>query len=182
MLAATRRASAASAFAQADARRGRARGRPGAGTLGQRYGSKRGLLLAALRERSVGVRAAFAVAAPPHASRSRALHAALVGSAGPVGAREAFANHLGVLALDVADPEFRRIAERWFERAREQLAGAAHRRGRGRGAAHRRRPGRARARHPGAYNGALGLWAVTGTGSLADTLRADVGAVLSPWR
>ena len=35
--------------------------------------------------------------------------------------REAYANHLGVLALDVGDPDFRRIAERWFARVLEEL-------------------------------------------------------------
>ena len=90
-------------------------------TLAERYGSKRALLLAALEPAPDGVAAAFAAARGAHAAPLDALHAALAALSAPVGTREAYANHLGVLALDVGDPDFRRIAERWFARALDEV-------------------------------------------------------------
>ena len=151
-------------------------------TLAERYGSKRALLLAAVQDAPDGAAAAFAAARAEHPSPLAALHAALAALAGPVATREAFANHLGILVLDVAEPAFRQVSERWFGRALEQLeALLAEARAAGEltPAADPERLARAVLV---AYNGALILWSVAGDGPLADGLRDDVDAVLSPWR
>ncbi|MDP9400073.1 MAG: TetR/AcrR family transcriptional regulator, partial [Actinomycetota bacterium] len=107
---------------------------------------------------------------------------ALVALAAPVGRREAFARHLAVLELDVADPDFRAVAAEHHAAARAALAGllaAAVEDGTLLPAA---RPDRlARALH-NAYQGALISWAVSGEGSLEAALRDDLEAVLEPWR
>ena len=90
-------------------------------TLAERYGSKRALLLAALEPAPDGVAAVFEAVRASHERPLDALHGALAALSAPVRTREAYANHLGVLALDVGDPDFRRIAERWFGRALEEV-------------------------------------------------------------
>ncbi len=151
-------------------------------TLAERYGSKRALLLAALEPAPDGVATAFAAARGAHAAPLDALHAALAALSAPVGTREAYANHLGVLALDVGDPDFRRIAERWFARALDEvhvLLAEAVARGDLVGGADPTAVARAVLV---AYNGSLALWAVSGGGELGDVLRGDVEAVLAPRR
>jgi AcrR family transcriptional regulator len=151
-------------------------------TLAERYGSKRALLLAALESAPDGVAAAFGAARAAHEEPLEALHGALAALSAPVRTREAYANHLGVLALDVGDPDFRRIAERWFARVLEELGAlvaAAEARGELVAAVDAARVARAVLV---AYNGALGLWAVAGGGPLPEVLRGDVEAVLAPWR
>jgi AcrR family transcriptional regulator len=151
-------------------------------TLAERYGSKRALLLAALESAPDGVAAVFATARAAHDAPLDALHATLAALSAPVRTREAFANHLGMLALDVGDPDFRRIAERWFAQVLEQLrvlvADAAARGDLVAGTD----AGQVARAVLVAYNGALGLWAVMGGGALPNVLRGDVEAVLAPWR
>lgn len=151
-------------------------------TLAERYGSKRALLLAALEPAPDGVAAVFDAARATHEAPLDALHGALAALSAPVRTREAYANHLGVLALDVGDPDFRRIAERWFARVLEELRALlveAVARGELVAGADAGRVARAVLV---AYNGSLGLWAVAGGGPLGDVLRGDVDAVLAPWR
>jgi AcrR family transcriptional regulator len=153
-----------------------------ASTLTERYGSKRALLLAAVEDAPDCAAAAFSAARAEHSSPLAALHAALAALAGAVATREAFANHLGILVLDVAEPAFRQVSERWFERALDELEALlaeARVAGELEPAADPERLARAVLV---AYNGALILWSVTGDGALADSLRDDVDAVLSPWR
>ena len=151
-------------------------------TLAERYGSKRALLLAALEPAPDGVAAVFAAARAEADSPVAALHGALAALSTPVRTREAYANNLGVLALDVGDPDFRRIAERWFARVLDELrALVTDAAARGELAAGTDPAPVARAVLV-AYNGSLALWAVTGGGALADALRGDVEAVLAPWR
>jgi AcrR family transcriptional regulator len=151
-------------------------------TLAERYGSKRALLLAAVQDAPDDAAETFAAARAAHSSPLAALHSALAALASSVATREAFANQLGILALDVADADFRQVAERWFERTHDRLrsllADAL--------AAGELRPDADAAQLARAvlvaYNGALIVWSVTGTGPLAGSLRDDIDAVLSPWR
>lgn len=140
-------------------------------TLAERYGSKRALLLAAAKS------AARTVPPEGDAASSSPRDAAveyLAGLARDVGDRRAFAHHLAFLELDVADPEFRAAAADHVAAvlARLESLGLSAR--------------DARALYV-AYNGALVLWALTGDGSLEDSLRADLshapepgGASMSP--
>ena len=79
-------------------------------TLLQRFGSKRGMLLAFAAQGAGGVREAFASARAAVDSPLEALVGALSALAGPVREREAMANHLAFLQMDLSDPEFNRHA------------------------------------------------------------------------
>jgi len=128
-------------------------------TLAERYGSKRALLLAAVKSASRALPASTP-AAPAATPRDAAVDY-LVGLARHVGDRRAFAHHLAFLELDVADEEFRAAAAEHVAAvlARLESFGLS--------------APEARALYV-AYNGALVLWALTGEGSLEDSLRADL--------
>jgi AcrR family transcriptional regulator len=129
-------------------------------TLAERYGSKRGLLLAAAKSAARSAAEASPAAAPAETPRAAAVEY-LVSLARHVGDRRAFAHHLAFLELDVADPEFRAAAADHVAAvlARLESFGLSAR--------------GARALYV-AYNGALVLWALTGEGSLEASLRADL--------
>ena len=82
------------------------------GTLVQRFGSKRGLLLA-LAARAAAHADADALLArvrAEHAAALTALAALIVASAASMSTPETFANHLAFLCIDLTDPEFRPFA------------------------------------------------------------------------
>jgi AcrR family transcriptional regulator len=137
-------------------------------TLAERYGSKRALLLAAAKSAARGVERAFGAAAGespeaaagPRSPREAAIEF-LVALASPVSDRRAFAHHLALLELDVADAEFRAAAAGHVAAVLDRLR------------AFGLTDAEARRLYV-AYNGALVLWALAGEGSLADALRADL--------
>ena len=150
-------------------------------TLIQRFGSKRGLLVA-YAEYAVGTIA-------PQFEAARAEHrsplAALFGALGRVTERmttpEALANSLSMLQLDLTDPDFNRHARRYLEVAQAEiraLFAAAVAAGE-LAPCDTDRP--ARAVHT-AYNGSLVFWAIRQEGPLGDWLRADLELVLTPHR
>jgi AcrR family transcriptional regulator len=126
-------------------------------TLAERFGSKRALLLAAARHAAAEVRL-------PEGD----VVDALVALAAGVGDRRAFAHQLALLELDVSDAEFGAAAAVHAARVQAQLA------------ARLGDAGLARALHV-AYNGSLVVWALSGSGPLESTLRADLDAVLRAW-
>jgi len=79
-------------------------------TLVQRFGSKRGLLLAVARQGASGVREEFARIRARHRSPLRALAGVAVCMAQMAKTPEALANGLAFLEMDLADPEFHRLA------------------------------------------------------------------------
>jgi AcrR family transcriptional regulator len=92
-------------------------------TLVQRFGSKRGLLLA-VAERSVdGVREPFAAARRRNPSPLGALREALIELAGSIDDPDELANHISFLQLDLSDPEFRALGLRWWNAAAHQIGG-----------------------------------------------------------
>jgi len=129
-------------------------------TLAERYGSKRALLLAAAKSAARAPGAAPSSARAASSPRDAAV-GYLISLARHVGDRRAFAHHLAFLELDVADPEFRAAAAGHVAAvlARLEAFGLS--------------AGEARALYV-AYNGALVLWALSGEGSLEDSLRADL--------
>ena len=140
-------------------------------TLVQRFGSKRGLLLALARRRTE-----FGGAGP---TRLEALIAGLVELSATVRTPEALANNLAFLQLDLSDPEFRAEAVAHFEAMREhveaqlraavaadELAGVDVE--------------RLAESVVTVYNGALISWAVLRAGPLEDWLRRQLAAVLPP--
>ncbi|MET8546775.1 TetR/AcrR family transcriptional regulator [Kitasatospora sp. NPDC004799] len=76
-------------------------------TLSQRFGSKRGLLLAFAADAAANAAAPYRRARAAHDSPLAALHAAADEFAGHMSTPEELANHLGMLQLDLSDPEFR---------------------------------------------------------------------------
>jgi len=135
-------------------------------TVAERFGSKRALLLAAAEHAAGDATAGLESARRRHPEPRDAAVEWLAGATRGVRTRRALANHLAFLALDVADPQFRAAAARHAAARRaalERLLGDA---------------ALARAVEV-AYNGSLITWAVSGTGTLAESVRRDLRAVLS---
>ena len=151
-------------------------------TLVQRFGSKRGLLLALAKRGSEGGASPFETARAADRSPLAALHAALAALASRVDTPEQMANNLGFLQLDLTDPEFREHAaadaRRTGRRIAELLTEAVEV---GELDARVNIPGLARAVQV-AYNGSLILWSLTGDTPLEQALRTDVEEVLHPYR
>jgi AcrR family transcriptional regulator len=150
-------------------------------TLVQRFGSKRGLLLAFARQGAPAAQDHFAVIRRRQRSPTRALLAALSGMAGPVDSPEALANHLTVLQLDLTDPEFHALA---LEHARvvrgelQALLDDAVQAG-------ELRPcdtARLATALQVAYNGALVTWAIHRRGRLDAWIRGQAELLLQPYR
>jgi AcrR family transcriptional regulator len=76
-------------------------------TLVQRFGSKRGLMLALWAAAVEGVDACFAMMRPGYPSPLDALLAAATMMSRHTRSAEEMANHLAFLQIDVSDPEFR---------------------------------------------------------------------------
>jgi len=89
-------------------------------TLVQRFGSKRGLLLALAESSAGSVDACFAGIRAAHSSPLDALLAAATDMTRYVESPEVLANHLAFLQLDLSDPEFHHLA---LENARRLRAG-----------------------------------------------------------
>lgn len=152
------------------------------GTLMQRFGSKRGLLLAIADHSLDGMTERPARIRARHPSAVAALTALLVEWAEPLATPESYANHLAFLCVDLTDPDFhqRALAVQRAQRAAVTglLAEAAE-------AGELRRDG-----SPGvdalaeaalaASSGAGLLWAVDREGTLAQRLSAALATVLAP--
>ncbi|MEU4730444.1 helix-turn-helix domain-containing protein [Streptomyces sp. NPDC023588] len=76
-------------------------------TLSQRFGSKRGLLLAFAADAAANAAAPYRRARSAYDSPLAALHAVADEFARHMSTPEEMANHLGMLQLDLSDPEFR---------------------------------------------------------------------------
>jgi AcrR family transcriptional regulator len=76
-------------------------------TLVQRFGSKRGLMLALWAAALDGIDACFAMIRPAHASPLEAVIAAATELARHSSSAEELSNHLAFLQIDLSDPEFR---------------------------------------------------------------------------
>ncbi|MGW1341778.1 TetR/AcrR family transcriptional regulator [Kribbella sp. NPDC002412] len=150
-------------------------------TLLQRFGSKRGLLLASAARSPLMVLRAVEEAAARNTSPLATLRDFALTAVAHIKHREELGNGLGFVQLDVADPEFRAHAlahsaaivdscARLYLAARE--AGEL-------------RPDTdvpALARHTlVCFNGALQVWAVTGWGSLPDFLTEQLDLMIAPY-
>ena len=89
-------------------------------TLVQRFGSKRGLMLALAEQGVAAVDACFAAARAAHRTPLAALVAAATEMTRYVDTPEEMANHLAFLQIDLSDPEFYRLM---FENSTRTLAG-----------------------------------------------------------
>jgi AcrR family transcriptional regulator len=148
--------------------------------LVQRFGSKRGLLLALARQRAAEVHADFASGRASYPSPTDALMETLAGMTHHVDTPEALSHHLAFALMDLHDPDFHRAA---FDHARamlDEIGGALY----AMVAAGELSPcdtGSVARTVQTAYNGALVTWAVYRQGTLAEWLRGEIEAVLEPW-
>ena len=150
-------------------------------TLVQRFASKRGLLLALAERAEEGARRPFERARRAHDSPLAALSAAMAGFA-DANTREELANHLTFLHMDLTDPEFHAHARTHAEVMGGEIA-ALLREAVAAGELAQDVDVEALSRAVRVtYNGSLIMWALTGDGALADTLRADLDALLAPYR
>jgi AcrR family transcriptional regulator len=148
-------------------------------TLVQRFGSKRGLLLAVSERSAARAGAGLRRAADGRRSALGALRAGLLADAGDVDDPRVFANHLAFLQLELADPEFHRHVRVHAERVAKEIRGlldVAVARGelRDTDTAQLARTVQT------AYNGALITWAIHRRGSLRRWVARELGAVLAP--
>ncbi|GAB2925604.1 TetR/AcrR family transcriptional regulator [Nonomuraea fastidiosa] len=150
-------------------------------TLVQRFGSKRGLLLALAAHAADTAGRPFEQARQEHGSPLEALRAALIHLSEGVATPEDLAGSLGFLQLDLTDPEFRAHAAEHARRVRDEIAAlldAAVTGGElatGTDAA-----ALAKAVHV-AYNGALILWGLTGDGPLPAAMAEAIDQALRPY-
>jgi AcrR family transcriptional regulator len=150
-------------------------------TLLQRFGSKRGLLLAVAGRGAEAVGAIFAAARAAHPAPLAALHAALTDLVAGIDSPAILANHLAFLQLDLTDPDLRTNAVRHSREMRHEirhLLEAAIAAG-DLVAADGERLAQA---VQTTYNGALLTWAIDGRGDLADWLRLEIDFLLAPYR
>lgn len=152
-----------------------------AATLVQRFGSKRGLLLALAERSAPAARRPFERARNRHDSPLAAMRAAIAGFA-DVRSREELANQLTFLHMDLTDPQFHAHARRHAEVMGREIAAllseavAAGELAEDVDIAQLARAVRV------TYNGSLIMWALTGDGALADAVRADLETLLTPYR
>lgn len=150
------------------------------GTLVQRFGSKRGLLLALAKQSARDADASHERVREGHPSALAALRAFAVETASEMTTPERYANHLAFLCMDLTDPELHEQAlavHRANGRVIEMLVSAAVSEG-----------GLASGTNVGALAGSIqaviagaGLtWALDRRGTLAERLRHEVDAALAP--
>jgi AcrR family transcriptional regulator len=151
-------------------------------TLLQRFGSKRGLLLAVAESGSDWAPQRFRAAMQRHPSPLRALVTALREMTAGVSSPEAMANNLAFLQLDLRDPEFHELAEAQARRVRDSIAALL----KDAVTAGELRPETDTARLSEAietvYNGALVTWAIHRKGALDRWLGRQLETVLAPHR
>jgi AcrR family transcriptional regulator len=150
-----------------------------AAALVQRFGSKRGLLLAFVSSAPGMADACFARARAAHASPLDALVAAALEGAAHVASPDELANSLAFLQMDLSDPAFRKPA---LANSKEILAGYAAliRDAIGAGELKPCDPPRlARALHA-LVGGSLINWAIHRDGSLTTSVRRDLETLLEP--
>ncbi|MEU0091516.1 helix-turn-helix domain-containing protein [Kribbella sp. NPDC006257] len=150
-------------------------------TLMQRFGSKRGLLLASAARSPVMVLRAVAEAEARNSSPMAALRDFALSSIAHIKHREELGNGLGFVQLDVADPEFRAHAlahSAAIVDSSARLLAAAQQAGELKPDVDV--PALARLTLV-CFNGALQVWAVNGWGSLTNFLRDQLDMLLAPY-
>jgi AcrR family transcriptional regulator len=152
-----------------------------AATLVQRFGSKRGLLLALASGAAASTDAGFAALRARHRSPSAALVSAATHMAGMAASPEELANHLAFLQIDLSDPEFHALAlaqarslRAGYRRLVEEAVAA--------GELVPCDAGRLARLVEAAAGGSLIAWAIHREGDARAFVRADVEALLAPYR
>jgi AcrR family transcriptional regulator len=151
--------------------------------LTQRFGSKRGLLVAFAEHESTDVGPVFARARRRDRSSVDVAIAALVSLSGSIRTRRELANHLALLHLDLTDDELGRIAAEQSRAIRAELVSVM---------SEAAMAGEVDETGVSAdeladllyttYNGAMITWAIDGTGSLERWTDRRLRAVVAPHR
>lgn len=151
------------------------------GTLVQRFGSKRGLLLALAEQSAKDADGLPERVRRGHASALAALTALMAESMAPMSTPERFANHLAFLCVDLTDPQFYEQAQAVHQaqrRAIETLLAEALARGELRAGTNVA----ALAASVQAVTAGAGLtWALDRRGTLEGRLRDELDAALAPY-
>ena len=151
-------------------------------TLMQRFGSKRGLLLAVAASGSQWAPQKFRAAMQRYPSPLKALVTALREMTAGVSSPEAMANNLAFLQLDLRDPEFHELARAQARTTRDSIAALL----KDAVVAGELKPGTDTARLAEAveavYNGALVSWAIHRKGPVDRWLARQLETVLAPHR
>jgi AcrR family transcriptional regulator len=150
-------------------------------TLVQRFGTKRGLLLATCRTAPAAVPQQFAAARAKHASPLKALVELYADCTSFAPTPEAVANGLAYLQIDLTDPDFHAITLAQFRAIRQETKKLLDEAVAARELQDCDTPGLARLiQH---FNdGAMLSWAVYREGSVAAWVRRDLEALLVPYR
>ena len=150
-------------------------------TLLQRFGSKRGLLLAVARQSAGMVHQCFSQVRSRNPSPLTALRAALDEMARQARTPEEMANSLAFLEIDLTDPDFHRLA---FQSSQAIVSGYRALLEDAIEARELVRCDTVRLAHAiqALANGSMLEWAIHRDGSLADWLRRDVDTLLAPYR
>lgn len=152
-----------------------------AGALVQRFGSKRGLMLALMAEFSESAPALFAQLRAAHPSPLAALRAYGECQARMADSPAALAHHLAYLQIDLTDPDFHTHLGAQARDTRDELrrlivdAVAAGELVEGTDVDRLTRAVQA------ALNGSIFVWAMLREGTVAAWVRADLDAVLAPY-
>jgi AcrR family transcriptional regulator len=150
-------------------------------TLVQRFGSKRGLLLASAARSPVMVLRAAEEAEARNTSPLATLRDFALTAVAHIKHREELGNGLGFVQLDVADPEFRKHALAHSAAIVDSCA-RLYRAAQDAGELRADADVPALARHTlVCFNGALQVWAVNGWGSLSDFLSEQLDLMLAPY-
>lgn len=149
--------------------------------LVQRFGSKRGLLLALAEQTASQVAGHFGAARELHASALDALLHALAAIAREVDSPEALANHLAFQHVHLGIPEFHACAAQEARTTLAEIRALLEEAVEG-GELAQCDAGDLSRTVQTAYNGALSTWSIYRSGTLDDWLRGEVEAVLEPYR
>jgi AcrR family transcriptional regulator len=147
--------------------------------LVQRFGGKRELLVAMSRA-GVGAQPRLVDAARARAAGSAlaAILAYAEGSSADVADPDAFANHLALLQMDLADADLRASARAWFARERRAIAGLLGEAVAAGELPPATDPERLAVSVQAALQGARLLWAVERRGALAAAVRRALEGIL----
>ncbi|MBW3569516.1 MAG: TetR/AcrR family transcriptional regulator [Gemmatimonadetes bacterium] len=152
-----------------------------AGALVQRFGSRRGLMLALMAEFSTSAAAIFAEIRAAHPSALAALRAYAERHAQMAESPQTLAHHLSWLQIDLTDPDYHQhMRVHAADTRRELRALLADGLAAGELAADTDVDVLTRAVQA-ALNGSLFVWAMLREGTAADSVRADLDAVLAPY-
>jgi AcrR family transcriptional regulator len=150
-------------------------------TLLQRFGSKRGLLLAVAEQGMAGVDECFARIRAAHRSPLAALNASLEEMAHMCETPEAMANNLAFLEIDLTDPDFHRLA---LANSRAMMAGyrALLDEAVSTGELVRCDTARLVRALSAMSSGSMLSWAIMREGTVIQWLRDDIETLLGPFR